>query len=237
MAEQPPWLTPWHPAIQAVDAAPLWVSLAAPASVETMVQRVIQAHTPEAELYARHRCWTLLLWQPVFLSLAAVNDGGGTLDLTHLNQRYQHGSVYGLQQLPGLEPMADFRQRLQQQAHLLRAYAQQAFSLIQPQIRCKPQQLWGLLADLVWLALQAGWHPGRQRHDWYQQGQRWQQTVVSQPIKGQRDLHFLVAENRWRIQRGSCCFHYLNPGDECCEGCPKTARKQKNMMKNIPEKL
>lgn len=237
MAER--WLQQWHAALTQVSSAPLWLSLQQPDSVAAMIEQVHSYHVDSAPLYLRYRCWTLLLWQPVYLSVAAVNDGHALLPLDNIRQRCQHGSVYGFQQLllePSQQPLSE---RLQQQASWLQNYAQQAMALLPQELQCKPKHLWGLLADLLWLALQAGWQSQRQRDPWYQQGLLWQQAVLAQqPLAGQRDLIYQAQLQHWQIQRGSCCFAYLNPATTPCEGCPKQqAAARRAITTNTKERV
>lgn len=226
MTEQPHWLRHWHTAISLSQQAPLWVSLPQPDSVAAMVERVHAAQANSPSVYRHHRCWTLLLWQPVYASLAAVHDAHALLPLDGLQQSCQHGSVYGLRELPVQPSALPLSARIIEQGRYLQQFAQQAQILLQRLLPLKSKSLWGLLADLLWLGLQAGWHAARDADAWYSHGQDWQQAVLAQqPVAGRRDLIFLNQQQGWRMQRGSCCFHYLTQDGELCEGCPKAQHK------------
>lgn len=189
-----------------------------------------QASYPNARAdYWPTRVWRQLIWQPVYLSVAAVHGLGLQVSAIQLEQVIVRDSVTGYRWLQEPQAAADENLALQQTASALAHFTQQLLQLFNRQTRVSAANCRGLVADCIFFAL-AALQPllGREPIWLANTGARWCAAAQLQDRRG-RPL------SQWQLEHSqagqllskSCCKSFLVDEQRYCGNCPLgTARRQ-----------
>ncbi|MGM0435035.1 MAG: siderophore ferric iron reductase [Pseudomonadota bacterium] len=186
----------------------------------------IWAHAyPEAgQPYSSVRTWTLLVWQPVFLSVLGVHGAGAVVPVDRLWQRVEEGVVAGFRLQDPWPAAPDTEdERIQQAAVRLLRVRDDLLEDLKQVARIKPLTANRLLADTLLVALQrlAQVLPGFSNERLQALGEAW---LAATGLRGQSRYLPLQLRNGQEVlglERRACCMHYRRDDGCYCSSCPK----------------
>ncbi|MBE9610638.1 siderophore ferric iron reductase [Chitinilyticum piscinae] len=181
-----------------------------------------RAQPAAGRAYWTARSWSMLIWQPAYLSVLTVHCGGQVLDLAGMQQVCTEGSTAGFT-LPPQQPMTgETGVLLQHAAAGLLAYRQAQLPQLQAIQPYSAHQASCLMVDCVLSALQLagstlGW-PATTEEWWAGQ---WLGAL--QLTRHGRLMRIEVEPGRCRtaLERQGCCQHFRIPGAVACSTCPR----------------
>lgn len=190
--------------------------------IQTLFQHCQQQHPEAGRHYWSVRTWTLLIWQPIYLSVLAVHLQQCALRLNGMGQSTRDGFVGGYC-LPDHTPRRDHLPQLialsgAQLAQCLSAQLDE-YSHLCP-IAAKLARL--LIADCLRAALLllqrqqdlSTPHVQQLEHDW----------LAALELSGRSPLVCLELESGRQclaLGRSACCQHFRRADGEPCAGCPR----------------
>ncbi|WP_162299722.1 siderophore ferric iron reductase [Marinospirillum perlucidum] len=196
-------------------------------SLQRLLEHEMQQHPRAGRLYWSARCWNLLLWQPVLVSLVAVQGLQCQLKLDQLGQQFGEGWVAGIVLPPGaLEESSG--ELIQHQAAELEQFAEAWLVQLNRVVRMNPALARGLLADrLLGLLLhfQSAW--GMNNTALQALATHWLQALKLE--KTSRLVTGVTTRGREELllERKTCCQHYRRDDGELCLTCPRLQPQDK----------
>ncbi|WP_158223004.1 siderophore ferric iron reductase [Halovibrio salipaludis] len=195
------------------------------------IQRVWAEGYPEAgQPYSSVRTWTLLMWQPVFLSVLGVHGAGAVVPVDRLWQRVEQGVVAGFRLQGGWPGTPESEQERIEAAsvHLLRV-RDELLEGLKTVTRIKPLTANRLLADMLLIAVQrvglavAGFSNERVEA----LGRAW---LAATGLRGQSrylPLELPGGQVVLGLERRACCMHYRRDDGCYCSSCPKLSQSER----------
>lgn len=184
------------------------------------------ARYPEAgRLYHALRCWGLLVWQPVYLSVLSVHGHGLSPQLGGLRLALNDGDAGTLSladRAPFAGPPADC---LAHAAGELRAAVGGLAAQLGAVCRLNERAAQCLLADCTLAALLLARPADGGEwclHDW---GERWLAALQLGGCSGYQRYCDAGGRERIALARVSCCFHFRRHDGEACSTCPRLSRE------------
>jgi len=193
-----------------------------PARIAALLAHWQDTHPEAGRHYWSTRCWILLIWQPIYLSLLAVHLGKGLPNLTQMGQSIRQGFVGGFS-LPRHRPLQAC------EARLIDCSAEQLATLLERQLHefngvsaIHPKLARLLAADCTRAALLL-----LQRHQGLDNARlrelegKW---IGALGLPGKSPLiELCLADGRQCLALGrtACCQHFRRADGEPCSGCPK----------------
>ncbi|MCO7224561.1 siderophore ferric iron reductase [Pleionea sp. CnH1-48] len=169
--------------------------------------------------YWSMRCWQLLYWQPVFLSVASVHCCQGALKLESLEQRVMNNSVWGYSfAQPEITPLPE-EQLIHKAGEQLRVLCEHLFEQLSQITKIKRLTAFRLVADGVLKAL-VRFHAissNSSHENTMTLSHHW---LSAMGLEDQSQL-LLQESSGLVVQRKACCMHYLIDADDICGNCPK----------------
>lgn len=194
-----------------------------PLPVAALLASLQVAHPEAGAHYWGSRSWTLLLWQPVYLAVLAVQLAGCLPALGGISQRRQPCMVLGYR-LPdaGLQRGSEAALIASAGAQL-QVLSQPLLAMLNQHVKLHPKMAGRLLADCTLAALLLA-----QRCDARLDNPRLQ-TLASQWLAAlaQPDASALMTVvlddgcQRLALERKVCCQHFRRCDGELCSTCPK----------------
>ncbi|CAG9295378.1 siderophore ferric iron reductase [Celerinatantimonas diazotrophica] len=217
----------YHPALQGDTSLPLSDALLLgqdnTQGIRTLYQHW-QRQSPEAgNRYWAARCWSLLIWQPIYLSIVAVHGCQIKIPLEQIVQHLKQGVVAGYTLTPDQLQHAPEQLCLSIAANQLKQMHQTFFNQCQSIFNLRPNFASRLAADIVLSGLI-------------------QLTTIEPSITNKQIQELAIqwlAELGWSneshlmliflnddtphlaLNRKSCCFNYCRADGELCSTCPK----------------
>lgn len=186
--------------------------------------------------YWATRVWTMITWQPIYLSICAAHMGGHFINVKSISQCVHDGVVMGY----GLDANA-FANTNQHPQRLMAAIATPLRELIDTLygelnelIRLNKANSYGLIADCVMHALIAlmNENPQWQHSQIIALGQSWceQLGLIDRKSQAMSRLETVTLNNKQDIltlDRKACCKHYLLDPDDLCNSCVRLSPQQR----------
>lgn len=188
----------------------------------------LQFNHPEAgHAYWINRTWTLLVWQPVYISFISIYGIHALPSMSSMAQQWQADKnfVAGFK-LDGKPMLEGSTEALIKQAAVeLIPLFEQYRSQLDQHIRIRPGYTKHLLADMLLMALLRlqDLHPDLPQEYIPEHAQRWL-NAFGLSLKALKSLHYHQAESKWHYVRTTCCMVYCCDGREVCPDCPNTLR-------------
>lgn len=213
-----------HPALQWLEAGPyFYLNQWHTSGQLKQLLAGCQARYPDARAdYWPTRVWRQLIWQPVYLSVAAVHRLGLQVSARQLAQVVSDHSVAGYRWLQPPQTAPNETLALLQTASELDHFTQQLLQLFNRQTRVSMANCRGLVADCIFFALTA-LQPllGRNLNWLADTGAQWCLAAKLQDRHG-RPL------SQWRLESTdgghllskSCCKSFLVDERTYCDSCP-----------------
>ncbi|MFO7788117.1 MAG: siderophore ferric iron reductase [Halospina sp.] len=191
---------------------------------------------PEAgQPYSSVRTWTLLVWQPVFLSVLGVHGAGAVVPVDRLWQRVEQGVVAGFR-MPEDWPVTptEESERIHEAAARLTAVRDALLEDLRRVVRIKPLTANRLLADILLMALQrlAVTLPGFNNERVQALGEAWLAAMGLKDQSRYLPLTLSSGHEVLGLERRACCMHYRRDDGCYCSSCPKltqTERKRRQL--------
>jgi siderophore ferric iron reductase len=200
-----------------------------PAPLAALIDWWQQRHPEAGPLYWASRCWTLIIWQPLYLAVWAVHGPGVVPRLDTLAQRVQSGMVAGYA-LDAHRPDA-----LPEDAAVRRAAAEaravtaRLYDDLVGQLQLHPKMAGRLLADSLLSGLLA---VARGRADWnvartVALGEAWLNAMGLAGQSGVLTFDLPGSGQGLGLARKVCCQHFRRADGELCASCPKLKPEQR----------
>lgn len=193
-----------------------------PRSLTTLLAHWQAAHPKAGRHYWAARCWTLLVWQPIYLQVLAVQLDGQSPELEGIAQGMQQGFVAGFC-LPAHQPLhADAQRLLRHAGQQIRQFCEQTHAACGALLGLHPKLAQRLAADCVMAALLH-----TQRTDGYgnlllcRRADAWLDACGMQGASGLLAVQLTDGGTRLGLQRKACCQHFRRADGELCDSCPK----------------
>lgn len=202
--------------------------LDADAAAELLVG-ALQARHPEAgRAYCALRAWALLVWQPAYASVLAVELAGGVLPLDDLRWDVAEADVTGFQS-PAAELMAAAPgERRALAARQLQPMAAALREAVQARLSLHPKAARLMLADCVLSALLRAQPATQQTDDEIRRsGARWLEELGAAGDSGYLALDTAAGTSRLALDRGICCLDDRRAGGDLCNTCPRLPRAER----------
>ncbi|MEQ6289216.1 siderophore ferric iron reductase [Vogesella sp. GCM10023246] len=209
--------------IAAAAADAITADAANPAPVRQLVAHWQQAHPEAGPHYWGSRSWTLLVWQPVYLAVLAVQLAGCLPRLSGMAQRQHGGFVAGFA-LPdaGLQRGSEAALIASAGAQL-QALSQPLLALVNQQVKLHPKMAGRLLADCLLAALLHA-----QRCDARLDNARllalapqWLAALAQPDASALMTVALDDGRHKLALERKVCCQHFRRCDGELCSSCPK----------------
>ncbi len=181
--------------------------------------------------YWATRVWTLITWQPVYLSVYAVHVMKKPLNLSCLQQRVEQAVIYGYDFQGSAIVDGDSQSpqlTLQTMAQQLKEMVDELFNSLNTLIPLNKANSYGLIADSIMHALLAlqELDPSFDDLSVMEIAKQWCQALGLINRKGQllSELQIIKLDNkktRLVLKRKSCCKHYLVDQDDLCTSCSR----------------
>lgn len=192
-------------------------------AIEPLLQQLRQQHPEAGPHYWGCRSWSLLLWQPAYATVLAVELAGVLPDFTMLHQRLLPGMVAGFS-LPDHTLLRATAASLRQQAaRQLAAIAASLHAQLHARQPLHPKLAGRLLADCVAAALlrlqqQRPTLDNATVTDWCEQ---WLDALQLPQASGLWPVALEQGGERLALARRACCQHFRRCDGTLCSTCPK----------------
>jgi siderophore ferric iron reductase len=190
---------------------------------------------PEAgRAYWSSRCWGILIWQPVYLSVIGVHAAHRALSLAHLAQPIADGWTREVR-LPDHAPVTGSTSALiTLAAREISVCCAQMADELTPVIRLNPAAARATLADVVLAALLA---MSKARPDWDHahieaRGRQWLAALDIRGCGGYFAFERSDGSRALALERQTCCYHYRRRDGEMCSTCPRLAKHERVVRLN-----
>ncbi|MDG9671436.1 siderophore ferric iron reductase [Hahella sp. CR1] len=216
-----------HPALTgeiSVDNTGLICAKADNQEVLTQLHNYWRNACPEAGApYWAVRSWTMLVWQPTFIAVAAVHIVGAAAPLSELGQKYAKGVVAGFRTPPVALPTAAIERLIELSGAELAQVCEGFLEQLNRIAKVKPLIAKRLVADsllsaLSRLSLLSAPPDNDEIQHW---AQAW---LKAMDLVGYSSLTPIPLHNgrlQLTLDRKACCLHYLRQDGELCASCPK----------------
>lgn len=231
----------YHPALRGDRAPPqagaICIARDNLKTVTELYQHGQQQHPEAGRAYWAARCWTLLIWQPIYLTLAAVHGCRQLPDLQSMNQHTRNGIVAGFS-------LSKTRVQTKRDDKLIAAAAQDLKHLCEAlQTECQNCfQLHSRLATrlaadtlLSGLIMLPTINPQLKNNDILRLTEAW---LHSLQWHGQSELMTVSInsnQQKLALNRKTCCFNYCCADGALCATCPKQslAERQQRIAQEL----
>ena len=201
------------------------------ATIEALLNHYRKAQPKAGREYWATRVWTLIIWQPIYLSLYAVHMMEQPLNLAALQQRVEQASVYGYSFETSINNNDEFQNptsTFQLMTQRLKEWVDELYESINELMPLNKANSYGLIADTIMHALLAikNITPSFNDQTLILMSKKWCQALELVNRKGLFlselkliNIHSQPAQ--LMIKRKSCCRHYLIDPDDLCSSCSR----------------
>lgn len=182
-----------------------------------------QTHPEAGRAYWSARSWTLLIWQPIYLTVFAVQHFQYLPNILALHQRLNDGNVAGFYLVQPSLLTADKEKLIPHGAARLRRFCQQMLEQLSGICAPRPRLAWRLAADTVLSAL-CLLQQFDQRYSNQQiinDSQRWLTALELENSSALMRVPLANDREKLALERKACCFEYLCSTGRLCPTCPK----------------
>jgi siderophore ferric iron reductase len=194
------------------------------------------ASYPEAgRAYWSSRCWGIVIWQPVYLSVIGVHAARASLSLERIVQPIDGGWTREVQ-LPDHAPVqGDPSVLIGHAAREITAFCRLAREKLMPVIRLNPAMMNGTLADVVLAALLAARKARPEWSDAHVQtlGARWLAALDIARHGGYFAFDRTDGSRALALERQTCCYHFRRRDGAMCSTCPRLDKHERIVRLNM----
>lgn len=188
----------------------------------------LQLSHPEAgHAYWLNRTWTLLIWQPVYISFISIYGVHALPSMSTIAQQWRGDANFVAGFTLQDTPMHDGspEELIQIAANELLPLFEDYRSQLDENVRIRPGFTQHLLADLLLMALLRlqDLHKDLPQEYIPQHAKRWLEAFELS-TKSLDSLHYDLVASKWHYVRTTCCMVYRCEGRGLCDNCPRTAK-------------
>ncbi|WP_233830244.1 siderophore ferric iron reductase [Paraburkholderia sp. ZP32-5] len=200
------------------------------AALEALLAHWRDAYPEAGRMYWSLRCWGILIWQPIYLSVIGVHSAQRVLSLASFEQPIEHGWTREVR-VPDHEPACgETNALIERAAQEISTCCKRIFDELSRVIPVNAHAAACMQADCVLAALLA---VRAVRPDWQRDGHHVQLEAL-----GARWLAALSLDERsgffayarsdhsraLALDRQTCCYHYRRRDGELCSTCPRLSK-------------
>jgi siderophore ferric iron reductase len=199
------------------------------AALEALLAHWSAAYPEAGRAYWSLRCWGILIWQPIYLSVIGVHTTQRVLSLDRFEQPIENGWTREVR-LPDHAPaQGDPDTLIDLAAREIAACCAQIFDELSRVIRLNAHAASGMQADCVLAALLA---LRAARPEWHHAhiealGERW---LTALTLTGRSGFFAYASSDGSRalaLERQACCYHYRRRDGELCSTCPRLEKRER----------
>ena len=191
----------------------------------------LRARHPEAgRAYWALRTWALLVWQPTYASVLAVELASGVLPLDGLRWQVDtdDADVIGFASPASGLMAADARERRPLAARELQALTTTLLPAVQSCLPLHPKAARLMQADCVLAALLRAQRAAKLTDDGVRRaGEDWLAQLGAPRDSGYLAFATTSGASRLALDRGICCLDDHRAGGELCNTCPRLPRAER----------
>ena len=206
------------------------------AAIEALLAHWTTAYPEAGRAYWSLRCWGILIWQPIYLSVIGVHAAQCVLSLERFEQPLENGWTHEVR-LPDHVPLPGDRATLiDLAAREIAACCAQIFAELSRVIRLNAHAARGMQAECVLAALLAvratcpEWDHARVEA----LGENWL-AALALALAG-RGGFFAYAHSdgssALALDRQTCCYHFRRRDGELCSTCPRLEKRERIVRLN-----
>jgi siderophore ferric iron reductase len=185
--------------------------------------------------YWSSRCWGIVLWQPVYLSVIGVHAARASLSLAHVAQPIDGGWTREVHLRNRAPAQGDEAILIGHAASEISAFCTRMREALTPVIRLNPAMMNGTLADIVLAALLAA---RRSRPEWTDAhvqtlGCTWLAALDIADHGGYFVFERSDGSCALALDRRTCCYHYRRRDGAMCSTCPRLAKHERIVRLNL----
>lgn len=190
---------------------------------------------PEAgRPYWAARCWGILIWQPLYLSVIGVHASRASVSLERIVQPVANGWTSEVRFADHAPVQGDTAALIAHAAREIRACCAQMHDELLPVICMNPAVVRGTQADVVLAALLAA---RKARPEWCDAhvqclGEQWLAALGLQGHGGYFPFTRTDGACALALDRRTCCYHYRRRDGELCSTCPRVAKHERIVRLN-----
>lgn len=205
------------------------------AALDALVAYWANAYPEAGRAYWASRCWGVLIWQPVYLSVIGVHAAGASLSLARIAQPIDRGWTREVRMPDHAPEQCAGVALITHAATEIAACSRQMRDDLMPVIRLNPAMVNGTLADVVLAALLAA---RKARPDWSDThvqalGERWLDALALDGHGGYFAFERPDGSCALALDRKTCCYHYRRGDGELCSTCPRLAKQERIVRLNM----
>jgi siderophore ferric iron reductase len=199
--------------------------------IQALLSHYSQAQPIAGKDYWATRVWTLIIWQPIYLSVYSVHVMKKPLNLCALQQRVELGVIYGYGFQGSTfedEDSHNPQMTLAIMAQRLKQMMDDSFESLNALMTLNKANSYGLIADSIMHALLAlqELDPCFDDQTLIELAKQWCHELGLVNRKGQllSELQVIELKNldsQLVLKRKSCCKHYLVDQDDLCTSCSR----------------
>ncbi|ENO15066.2 siderophore ferric iron reductase [Marinobacter nanhaiticus D15-8W] len=180
--------------------------------------------SPEAGMpYWSVRCWSLMVWQPVVLTLIGVHGAGQLPPLEELRQKVGREMVAGFRLPQGRWEGGNQAELIQRGGEALRWLVDALLAELQQITRIKPLTARRLVADslMAGVGRLGGLLPEVSRGDQLALADAWLAATGLENQSALKPVCLPDGTESLVLDRKACCMHYRRHDGDLCASCPK----------------
>lgn len=187
-----------------------------------------QSHPEAGPHYWSARSWSLLIWQPIYLSLLAVHLGGRAPCLAQMGQSVMAGSVHGFRLPPHCPYGGDQSALIACASAQLQAFVDTQLEEFNAVAAIYPKMARLLVADCVRAALLLAQRHAPVGDDALLEAERHWLAALALPGGGALvPLELEDGRHCLGMGRKVCCQHFRRVDGELCASCPKLGKDER----------
>lgn len=217
----------FFPALQAVteknDEPSIYFDNENRALLKQLYTELQRVHPEAGRVYWRSRSWILLVWQPIYLTVFAVQHAQLLPNIRLMHQYLRNGLVAGfyLESIDMIE--ADKETLIEQGAQLLEDVCMQALTQLNEVCRLHPRSAWRMVADTVLSALcrLRAFDSRYNNEQIIADSRQWLNAMKLEQESALMRIRSADHKDILALNRKSCCYVYRCATGQVCPDCPK----------------
>jgi siderophore ferric iron reductase len=197
-----------------------------------------QTTYPEAgRPYWSSRCWGILIWQPLYLSVIGVHASRAGLSLERIAQPIVLGWTSEVRVPDHATAQGDTPALIAHAAREISACCAQMYDELMPVIRLNPATARSTQADIVLAALLA---VRKARPEWSDAqvqalGRQWLAALGLERCGGFFQFARSDGSCALALERQTCCYHFRRRDGELCRTCPRLSMHERIVRLNTEQ--
>lgn len=174
-------------------------------------------------LYWSSRCWSMLIWQPLYLAVAAVHGAHALPNLGTIKQRLNQGVIAGFYLADHPWMHGDQQSLIEQATQQINTLIDSYYRLLQTDCPLKPRMARRLAADTLLIALLElpRLSTAFSANNIESLATTWLSALGWQHESALMRVSTSHHRQQLALNRKACCFEYLASNKQICATCPR----------------